>query len=549
MSPDGHGGPAGPTLTRRGADVASAYCRGEPGTRRLTEQASDILWGVPNPSISLTFLGAAGTVTGSKHLLEVDGRRLLVDCGLFQGLKELRQRNWEPLPVDPATIEAVILTHAHLDHCGYLPRLVFAGFRGRIFCTPGTKDLCSLVLPDSARIQEEDAREANRRGFTKHSPALPLYTSNDAARALSQLQPVGYDREIPLWGQTGVRMGVGPPSDPIETVEFINAGHLLGSAYARVRVAGKTILFGGDLGRYGRPVLPDPMPVSEADVLLLESTYGDRLHEPDDNGARLAAIVNDAAARGGKLIIPSFAIGRVEEVLYWLKRLEEEKRIPILPVYLDSPMAIGALQFYASRLNELDAELQPQSPTLGSDTKLRPQARTLISDTNLRHRGMRHVSAFATTRLTTVASPQQSADLVASRQPSIVIASSGMATGGRVLRHLAATITSPNNTVMFVGYQAAGTRGRLLVDGATEIKLLGRVYPVAARIERIDSMSAHADFSESMRWLSGFSRAPAMTYLVHGDPVALAALATRITTEKQWPVHIAAHHERVQIPA
>ena len=285
-------------------------------------------------------------------------------------------------------------------------------------------------------------------------------------------------------------------------------------------------------------MLPDPTPVAEADVLLLESTYGDRLHEADDNGERLAAIVNDAAARGGKLIIPSFAIGRVEEVLYWLKRLEAEKRIPILPVYVDSPMAIGALQFYSARLNELDADLavseaQPQRSDLRGQT-CRPQ-------------GMRHVSAFATTRLTVVASPRQSADLIASRQPSIVIASSGMATGGRVLRHLAATISSPKNTVMFVGYQAAGTRGRLLVDGATEIKLLGRIYPVAARVERIDSMSAHADYSESLRWLSGFTRPPSMTYLVHGDPVALAALAARITAEKQWPVHIAAHHERVEV--
>jgi metallo-beta-lactamase family protein len=478
-------------------------------------------------------------VTGSKHLLEVDGRRMLVDCGLFQGLKELRLRNWEPLPIDPATIDAVILTHAHLDHCGYLPRLVSAGFRGRIFCTPATKELCSLVLPDSAHIQEEDAREANRHGFTKHAPALPLYTSADAARVLSQLQPVGYDRAVPVWGQTGVRLGsdrgqtgVGLGSDPdltpglSPTVEFINAGHLLGSAYARVRVAGKTILFGGDLGRYGRPVLPDPTPVPEADILLLESTYGDRLHEPDDNGERLAAIVNDAATRGGKLIIPSFAIGRVEEVLYWLKRLEEEKRIPVLPIYVDSPMAIGALQFYSARLNELDPELSTG-----------------------RSAGMKHVSVFATTRMTTIASPQQSADLVVSRQPSIIIASSGMATGGRVLRHLAATISNPKNTVMFVGYQAAGTRGRLLVDGAKEIKLLGRVYPVAARVERIDSMSAHADYSETMRWLSGFTRAPRMTYLVHGDPAALAALAARITSEKQWPVHIAAHLERVEIPA
>src|SRR5580765_895642 len=497
--------------------------------------ASDILCILASPTLSLTFLGAAGTVTGSKHLLEIDGRRILVDCGLLQGLKELRERNWEPLPIDPTTIDAVILTHAHLDHCGYLPRLVSAGFRGRVFCTPATRELCTLVLPDAAHIQEEDARDANRRGFTKHAPALPLYTSADAARALTQLQPVGYDRPVPIEGQSRVRSGSDPGgTDSVPTVEFINAGHLLGSAYARVQVAGKTILFGGDLGRYGRPVLPDPTPVAEADVLLLESTYGDRLHEADDNGERLATIVNDATARGGKLIIPSFAIGRVEEVLYWLKRLEAENRIPILPVYVDSPMATGALQFYSARLNELDADLRPEGQTSRSDLKGRPQ-------------GMRHVSAFATTRLTVVASPRQSADLIASRQPSIVIASSGMATGGRVLRHLAATISSPKNTVMFVGYQAAGTRGRLLVDGATEIKLLGRIYPVAARVERIDSMSAHADYSESLRWLSGFTRPPGMTYLVHGDPVALAALAARITAEKQWPVHIAAHHERVEV--
>jgi metallo-beta-lactamase family protein len=483
---------------------------------------------------SLTFLGAAGTVTGSKHLLEVDGHRVLVDCGLFQGLKELRLRNWDPLPIDPASIEAVILTHAHLDHCGYLPRLVAAGFRGRIFCTPGTKELCSLVLPDAAHIQEEDARDANRHGFSKHQPALPLYTSVDAARALDHLQPVGYDRPVPIWKTEASE------STPAPTVEFINAGHLLGSSYARVRAGGRTILFGGDLGRYGRPVLPDPATVTEADILLLESTYGDRLHEADDNGARLAAIVNDSAQRGGKLIIPSFAIGRVEEVLYWLKRLEEEKRIPVLPVYVDSPMAIGALQFYSARLNELDAEFA----TTGSD---RDQI-GIRSRSGHDQIGGRRVSAFATTRMTTVASPRQSADLVASHQPSIVIASSGMATGGRVLRHLAATVSNAKNTVMFVGYQAEGTRGRLLTDGAKDIKLLGRVYPVAARVERIDSMSAHADADEIMRWLSGFSRAPRMTYLVHGDPVALTALEKRITAERQWPVHIAGYRESVELP-
>ncbi|MBI3490360.1 MAG: MBL fold metallo-hydrolase [Acidobacteria bacterium] len=304
-------------------------------------------------------------------------------------------------------------------------------------------------------------------------------------------------------------------------MEFVNAGHLLGSAYARVRLGDKTILFGGDLGRYSRPVLPDPSPVAEADVLLVESTYGDRLHDVDDHGDRLAAIVNDTAQRGGKLIVPSFAIGRVEEILYWLKHLEDQKRIPVLPVYIDSPMAIAALQFYAGRVNELDPDLTP---------------------------GQRHVRTFSTTRMVTVSSAQQSADLVASRQPAIVISSSGMATGGRVLRHLAATITSPKNTVLFVGYQAAGTRGRTLVDGGKDVKLLGRVYPIAARIERIDSMSAHADADEIMRWLSGFSRPPRITYLVHGEPVALEALAARITTERGWPVHIAAHRERVELP-
>ena len=455
---------------------------------------------------SLTFLGAAGTVTGSKHLLDIGDHRVLIDCGLFQGLKELRQRNWAALPIDPRRIDAVILTHAHLDHCGYLPRLVGAGFRGRIFCTPGTRDLCTLVLPDSAHIQEEDARHANRHGYSAHQPALPLYTELDAARALTQLQPVGYDRPV--------------PAAPGVEVEFINAGHLLGSAYARVRVGGQTILFGGDLGRYGRPVLPDPTPIDAADVLLVESTYGDRLHEADDDGTRLAAIVNESVARGGKLIVPSFAIGRVEEVIYWLKHLEQTKRIPALPVYVDSPMASGALQFYAQRLNELDPDMKPAE---------------------------RDVRVFGTARMTIIATPQDSADLVASHQPAIVIASSGMATGGRVLHHLAATLPDPRNTMLFVGYQALGTRGRDLCDGAKQVKLLGHVVPVHARVERIDSMSAHADAGEIMRWLSGFSRPPAMTYLVHGEPGPLEALKARIQAQLRWPVHVAEYLERVDV--
>jgi metallo-beta-lactamase family protein len=475
----------------------------------------------------LTFLGAAGTVTGSKHLLEMSDRRILVDCGLFQGLKELRLRNWESLPLDAARLDAVVLTHAHLDHCGYLPRLVSAGFRGRIFCTPGTKDLCSLVLPDSAHIQEEDARDANRRSYTRHKPALPLYTQMDAARALELLQPVGYDRPVPLWEDSRSQ-------SPTCTVDFINAGHLLGSSFARVRFGDRTILFGGDLGRYGRPVLPDPSPVAEADILLLESTYGDRVHEAEDDGARLAAIITETVQRGGKLIIPAFAIGRVEEVLYWLKHLEDARRIPALPVYVDSPMAVAALQFYSSRLNELDAV------DAGGQ---RPER----SGVQRSHHGLKHVCAFCTARLTTIGSPQQSADLVASRHPAIIISASGMATGGRVLHHLAAGLPDARNTVLFVGFQAPGTRGRSLVDGATAVKMHGRFVPVAARIERVDSMSAHADANEIMRWLSGFSRPPRTTYLVHGEPPALTALAARITKERAWPVHIAAYRERVEL--
>jgi metallo-beta-lactamase family protein len=477
---------------------------------------------------SLKFLGAAGTVTGSKHLLEVNSRRVLVDCGLFQGLKELRLRNWAPFPIDPASIDAVVLTHAHLDHCGYLPRLVAGGYRGRIWCTGGTKDLCSVVLPDAAHLQEEDAREANRRQYSKHSPALPLYTSVDAARALTQLQPVGYERPMPV-------------TDGIE-VDFIDAGHLLGSSYVRVHVNGQTLVFGGDLGRYGRPVLPDPSPVPEADVLLIESTYGDRLHEPDDDGARLATIINDTYARGGKVVIPAFAIGRVEEVLYWLKRLEDEKRIPVLPVYVDSPMAIAALQFYAARSGDLDPIGDRPGDRVGDSPRVSPR------DSPRDSPGVRHIARFATARLTTVASAQQSADLVASRKPAIVISSSGMATGGRVLHHLAATLPDARHTILFVGFQAPGTRGRSLVDGAKHLRIAGRDVSVAARVEKIDSMSAHADYREMLRWLSGFSRAPKITYLVHGEPTALDALAVTITKEKQWPVHIARYMERVELP-
>ncbi len=458
---------------------------------------------------SLTFLGAARTVTGSKYLLQVGDTRVLVDCGLFQGLKELRERNWQPLPVDAASINAVILTHAHLDHSGYLPRLVSQGFRGRIFCTPGTQEICRLVLPDSARLQEEDARQANRHGYSRHQPALPLYTGPDAYRALTQLQPVGYERPIPV--APGIQ------------VEFINAGHLLGSAYARVTCDGLKegpILFGGDLGRYGRPVLPDPMPVARAHFLLVESTYGNRIHEPDDDGERLAQIVRRTAERGGKVIVPAFAVGRVEEVLYWLRKLEQSKRIPILPVYVDSPMAIEALRYYGSRSNELDPDMRP---TAGE------------------------VSRFSTERFQAVATPQQSKAVVASGVPAIVISASGMATGGRVLHHLVAALPNARNTVVFVGYQAAGTRGRALVDGVKTVKIHGQLVPVAAEIDRIDSMSAHADASEILRWLRNFEAPPSRTFLVHGEFDAMVALQQQIDRDLGWQTKIPEHLETVEL--
>ncbi len=452
-------------------------------------------------------MGAARTVTGSKYLLERGGKRVLVDCGLFQGLKDLRLRNWAQFPIPPGEIDAVVLTHAHLDHVGYLPRLRADGYRGRVFCTAGTKELCGLVLPDSGRIQEEDARQANRHGYSKHQPALPLYTESDALAALTQLQPIGYQRAIEIV--------------PGISIELFPAGHLLGSAFVVARLqSGPTILFGGDLGRYARPVLPDPSNAVQADVVLVESTYGDRDHVADDNGEELAQVVRATIERGGKLIIPAFAIGRVEELLYWMRRLEQERRIPVVPVYVDSPMANGALKFYSARITELDEDMRPTE---------------------------RNVSTFATTRFQTVSSPQQSKELTASRKPSIVISSSGMATGGRVLHHMAAALPDLRNTVLFVGYQAAGTRGRQLVDGARDVRIHGQSISVNARIAKIDSMSAHADRSEIMRWLGTFPARPSRVCLVHGEPEPMDALKTLMQQRLGWTAETPQHLQRLSL--
>jgi metallo-beta-lactamase family protein len=368
-------------------------------------------------------------------------------------------------------------------------------------------DLCRIVLPDAGRIQEEDARQANKHGYSKHQPALPLYTEVDAQRAITHLQPVGYDRELEIV--------------PGISIRFLPAGHLLGSAFVVMRLHdGKSILFGGDLGRYGRPVLPDPTDAVAASVVLVESTYGDRDHEADDNAERLAEVIRATAARGGKLIIPAFAIGRIEELLYWVRRLERERRIPVLPVYVDSPMAVEALKYYIARVGELDPDMRPER---------------------------KDVSTFATARFQTIASPQQSKELTASRRSAVVISSSGMATGGRVLHHMAAALPDTRNTILFVGYQAAGTRGRSLVDGAREIRIHGRQIPVHAAVAKIDSMSAHADRNEILRWLQTLSTPPERLFLVHGEPGPMQALGQFVSQRLGWTTHAPAHQEKVAI--
>jgi metallo-beta-lactamase family protein len=479
----------------------------------------------------LTFLGAAQTVTGSKYLLEHNGARVLIDAGMFQGLKELRERNWQDLPIAAKDIDAIVLTHAHLDHCGYLPRLVSHGFRGRVFCTAGTKDLCGLVLPDSGHIQEEDAEQANRHGYTKHAPALPLYTEQDAHRALTLLQPCGYDRPLPV-------------ADNIE-VEFINAGHLLGSSYARVRTSTETILFGGDLGRFNRPVLPDPTMVDRADYLLVESTYGNRVHEDDDEGEKLGRVIRETTERGGRVVIPAFAIGRTEELLYWIRRLEMGGRIPVLPVYLDSPMATQALEHYRARLHELDPELRPEDRD-----ELAPHGPS-AHEPYVRRRAQaareRELCAFCTAKFKTVSSVQESKELTASKKPAIIISASGMATGGRVLHHLKAILPDPRNTALLVGFQAEGTRGRRLVDGEKTVRIHGIDIPVNAQVARIDSMSAHADSKEVLQWLRGFSEPPKRTFLVHGELTAMQTLDTILKKELGWNTHMPRWKEQIEL--
>ncbi len=460
----------------------------------------------------LHFLGAAGTVTGSKFVVEVDGYRVMIDCGLFQGLKQLRLLNWEPLSLNPASINDVVLTHAHIDHTGYLPRLVRDGFNGTVYATKATAELLTLMLPDSARIQEEDARYANRKGFSKHHPALPLYTERDAKAALRLVQGVNYEEPFRL--------------SKFVTASYTQAGHILGSGCVKAEIqapgsAPFSILFSGDLGRYDEPILNDPAPVHEADYLLIESTYGNRTHEKVNPKDRLAEIINETVARGGKIMIPAFAIGRTQLLIYYLRELEDEQRIPIIPVIVDSPMGTSATRFYAKHKQEHDLEMQ----RLADDNR----------------------NALATHRFKLVHGREGSKGLNALREPAVIISASGMVTGGRIMHHLFHGLPNPKNTVVLVGYQAEGTRGRRLQRGEKTLRLLGQEVPVNARIETVGSLSAHADSTEILRWLQGFKRPPRQTFIVHGEPEASRALGELIVSKLGWPVAIPQLQEVVEL--
>ena len=461
---------------------------------------------------SIRFLGAAGTVTGSRFLLEAAGRRVLVDAGLFQGLKELRLRNWAPFPVPPDSIDAVVLTHAHIDHSGALPLLVRSGFRGEALCTPATADLARIMLPDSARLQEEEARYANEKGFSRHAPrALPLYEVADAAAALERLRTLRYGRPREIL--------------PGFTLVYSRAGHILGSASALLTVAGHSgdpikILFSGDLGRYDAPILPDPEPPPEADFLVVESTYGDRAHPPDTAAAALEREILAGVARGGAIVVPAFAIGRTQEVLFLLRELEQAGRIPSLPVFVDSPMATDATPVYRAHREDHDTQMDA-----------------------LLDRG---VEPLCPRRLTFTRTTEQSKAINHVHGPCIIVSASGMATGGRVLHHLERRLPDPSTTILLVGFQAAGTRGWRLQNGAATVRMHGKDVPVRARVVSLPGFSAHGDRDEVGRWLDGASRPPRRTFCVHGEPGALAAQAARIAS-RGWEVHVPAHLETAEL--
>lgn len=463
-----------------------------------------------SPRPTLSFFGAAGTVTGSRFLLEANGTRVLVDCGQFQGLRDLRQRNWAPFPVAPATIDAVVLTHAHIDHCGYLPALVRDGFAGSIVCTPTTAELASIVLEDAGHLQEEEAAYANEHGFSKHRPALPLYTSDDAARALDRLRPV-------------------PFHSPVEVAHGINAelrpaGHIVGSAGILVTVAGRParrVFFSGDVGRPSHPILVPPESPPAAEVLLVESTYGNRVHEPEREALdAMADAISRTARQGGTVVIPSFAVDRTEVLLIALGRLVGEGKMPKLPIFVDSPMALAVLDVYRRAI-------AGQAP----DVRLEGDGRDPFEVCGELHE---------------LRTPEESRSLNEIGYPSIIISASGMATGGRVLHHLARCLPDSRCTVILAGYQSEGTRGRQLADRVPAIKLLGRYVPVRAKVLEVGAFSVHADADELVEWLRS-APSPATCYLVHGEQAAAESMAARLRDGLGWNAVVPNQGERVRV--
>ncbi|HEX5685080.1 MAG TPA: MBL fold metallo-hydrolase [Ideonella sp.] len=449
----------------------------------------------------LTFLGATGTVTGSKYLLEHEGRRMLVDCGLFQGLKQLRLRNWDDFPVRPSDIDAIVLTHAHLDHSGFIPRLVQAGFRGPVYCSAATRDLCGLLLPDSGRLLEEEAEYANRHGFSKHRPALPLYGEQEAIAALERFSPR--------------RFGEGFEPIPGVRVVLRRAGHLLGAASVRVEWDLRSILFSGDLGRTNDLLMQAPELPEPADWLVIESTYGDRAHAGPDPLTVLADVVNRTAARGGVVVIPAFAVGRAQSLLYAVQLLKQQRRIPDIPAFLNSPMAADATRIYAKHRSE--HRLTPE------------QCEAMCCAARI------------------VNSVEESKRLNEIRTPAIIVSASGMASGGRVLHHLKAFGPDARNSILFAGFQAAGTRGATIVAGAATVKIHGQYVPIRAEVAQIDSLSAHADRDELLAWAAALPAAPRQVFVTHGEPVPADALRHAIEERHHWPCTVPEYRDLVEL--
>ena len=449
---------------------------------------------------SLRFLGATGTVTGSRYLIEAKGRRVLIDCGLFQGYKQLRERNWKPFPVVPKSIDTVLLTHAHLDHSGYLPALVRNGFQGHIYCTPATAELCGLLLPDSGHLQEEEARYAKRKGYSRHANPKPLYTLEDARAALGHFRETAFDKTLDLGDGISAR--------------FVPAGHLLGAAQIQVTVDGRIVHFSGDVGRETDPLMRGPHPFEGADILVTESTYGNRSHPDVDPEKELADVINRAARRGGVIVIPAFAVGRIQGVMLQIAQLRDRGAIPYVPVYLNSPMGVNATDIYH------------------------------------RHHDEHHVSwddckamFDLAERVRTV---EESKELNRRIGPMIIISASGMLAGGRVLHHLVSFGPDPKNAIVLSGFQAGGTRGAVLARGERHLRIFGREVEVRAEVIQLESMSGHADAEELLAWM-GQAKPPEMTYVTHGEPDSADALRYRIDHELGWRVRVPEHLERISL--